>query len=105
MAIIITSNVYKSLKTILDNVITDPVDSGKSDLIYPKWMDVKSMADNYVIDQEVAGSLLLQQKAEGANAEVGSIQEGYEKRYIARTYALHLHIAEESSSDSSAMCR
>ena len=100
MAIIITSNVYKSLKTILDNVITDPVDSGKSDLIYPKWMDVKSMADNYVIDQEVAGSLLLQQKAEGANAEVGSIQEGYEKRYIARTYALHLHIAEESLEDS-----
>lgn len=99
MAIITTSNVYKSLKTILDNIITDPVDSGKSDLIFPKYMDIKSMSDNYEIDQEVAGTLLLQEKAEGAVATVGSIQEGYEKRYIARTYALHLHIAEEAIED------
>lgn len=99
MAIIITSNVYKSLKAILDNILTDPVDSGKGDLIYPKYMEIKSMSDNYEIDQEVAGTLLLQEKAEGAVATVGSIQEGYEKRYIARTYALHLHIAEEAIED------
>lgn len=99
MAIITTTNVYKSLKAILDNVITDPVDSGKSDLIYPKFMEVKSMSDNWEVDQEVAGTLLLREKAEGANAEVGSIQEGYEKRYVARTWALHLHIAEEALED------
>lgn len=99
MAIITTSNVYKSLKAILDNIITD-ADSGSKGLIYPKYMAVKNMSDNYEIDQEVAGTLLLQEKAEGANATVGSIQEGYETRYIARTQALHLHIAEESIEDS-----
>src|SRR5438045_7887174 len=99
MAIIVSSNVYKSLKAILDNVITDPA-TGVKDLVYPKWCDVKSMSDNYEIDQEVAGSLLAQEKAEGANAAVGSIQEGYETRYIARTFALHLHIAEEALEDS-----
>lgn len=100
MAIITTSNVYKSLKAILDNIITDPADSGKGELLYPKYMDIKSMSDNYEIDQEVAGTLLLREKAEGAVAEVGSIQEGYEKRYVARTWALHLHIAEEAIEDS-----
>lgn len=99
MAIIITSNVYKSLKAILDTIITDPADSGKGDLLYPKYMDIKKMSDNYEIDQEVAGTLLLQEKAEGSTATVGTIQEGYEKRYIARTYALHLHIAEEAIED------
>lgn len=99
MPIITTSNIYKSLKAILDNIITDPVDSGKGDLLYTKWMDVKTMSDNYEIDQEVAGTLLLQEKAEGAPATVGSIQEGFEKRYIARTWALHLHIAEEALED------
>lgn len=99
MAIITTSNIYKSLKAILDNIITDPTDSGRGSLIYPKYMEVKSMSDNYEIDQEVAGTLLLKEKAEGAVAQVGTIQEGYEKRYIARTYALHLHIAEESLED------
>lgn len=99
MAIITSSNVYKSLKAILDNIITDPA-TGQKDLVYPKYMEVKSMSDNYEIDQEVAGSLLAQEKAEGANAAVGSIQEGYETRYISRTFALHLHVAEEALEDS-----
>lgn len=99
MAIIITSNVYKSLKAIIDNIITEPSDSGQAKLIFPKWMDVKTMSDNYEIDQEVAGTLLLQEKAEGAPGQVGSIQEGYEKRYIARTWQLAIHIAEEALED------
>ena len=64
MPIIITGNVYRSLKAILDNVITDPL-MGSGDLIYPKWCDVNTMEDNYVIDQEVAGSLFPQEKVEG----------------------------------------
>lgn len=99
MSIIQTSHVYRSLKPVLDNLIDDPK-SGKSDLIYPKWMKVKNMSDNYEIDAEIAGTLLLQEKAEGANAQVGSLAEGPETRYIARTYALHLHVAEEAIEDS-----
>lgn len=98
MAIIVNSNGYKGVKAILDNIITDPK-MGKSDLIFPKYMKIRSMADNYVIDQEVAGSLLLQEKAEGETAAVGSIQEGYETRYTSRTQALHIHVAEEALED------
>lgn len=99
MSIITTSTEYRSLKSTLDNILTDPVDSPKKGLIYPKWCEVKGMSDNYEDDAEVAGTLLLQEKAEGANAAVGSIQEGYTTRYIARTYALHLHVAEEAIED------
>jgi len=99
MSIVLTSGIGKGLKTILDNIVTDP-ESGKGDLIYPKYMLVKNMSDNYEIDQEVAGTQLLQEKAEGANATVASIQEGFETRYIARTQALHLHVAEEALEDS-----
>lgn len=100
MSIILTSGIGKSLKKTLDNIITDPTDNPKGDLIYPKYMDVKTMSDNYEDDQEVAGTLLLQEKTEGANASVGSIQEGYTTRYTSRTYALHLHVAEEAIEDS-----
>ncbi len=100
MPIIITSGIGKSLKTTLESIMTDPADSGKADLIYPKWMKVKTMSDNFEIDQEVGDELLLQEKAEGAPAAVGSIQEGYEKRYISRTMARHIHIAEEAIEDS-----
>ncbi len=96
MSIITTSVIYKSLKATLDNIITDPLDK---DLLYPKYMEVKSMSDNYEDDQEVAGTLLLREKPEGANAEVGNIQEGGTKRYVSRTMALHLHVAEEALED------
>jgi len=99
MSFITTSTIYKSLKATLDNIITDPVDNPKADLVHPKWLEQKNMSDNYEDDQEVAGTLLLQEKAEGANASVGTIQEGFTKRYIARTYALHIHIAEEALED------
>jgi len=100
MSIITTSVTFKSLKATLDNILTDPVESPEKELIYPKYMEVKSMSDNWEEDAEVAGTLLFKEKAEGANAEVGTIQEGGSKRYTARTMALHLHIAEEALEDS-----
>src|SRR4051812_47278470 len=100
MSIITTSVEYKSLKATLDNILTDPVDSPAKDLLYPKWMEVKSMSDNWEEDSELAGTLLFQEKAEGATAIVGTIQEGGSKRYTSRTMALHLHVAEEAIEDS-----
>lgn len=100
MSIVTTSTVYKSTKAILDDLITDPSESGKSDLIYPKYLKVKNMTDNWEIDQEVGDELLLREKPEGAVAEVGSIQEGFEKKYISRTMARHIHVAEEAIEDS-----
>jgi hypothetical protein len=100
MSIVTTSTEYRSLKATLDSIITDPAESGKSSLIYPKYMKVKTMGDNWEEDAEVADELLLQEKAEGATASVGSIQEGFSKRYISRTMARHLHVAEEAIEDS-----
>ncbi len=100
MSIITTSTEYKSLKATLDNILTDPVDSPAKDLIYTKWMEVKSMSDNWEEDSEIAGTLLFQEKAEGDSAAVGTIQEGGSKRYTSRTMALHLHVAEEAIEDS-----
>jgi hypothetical protein len=100
MSIITTSTIYRSLKATLDSIITDPLNNPSKDLDYTKYLDVKNMSDAYEDDAEVASDLLLAEKVEGANATVGSIQEGYVTRYIARTYARHLHIAEESIEDS-----
>jgi hypothetical protein len=100
MSIITTSVIYKSLKKTLDAIITDPIENPKADLIFPKYLDVKSMSDNYEDDQEVSGPTLLIEKPEGVSAQVSTIQEGYTKRYIARTFARHLHVAEEALEDS-----
>ncbi len=100
MAIITTSQVFRNLKMTLDSVLTDPTDSPEKDLVYPKYMVVKSMSDNYEDDAEIAGTLLLQEKPEGQAASVGNIQEGGTKRYTSKTQALHIHIAEEALEDS-----
>jgi len=100
MAIFTNSAQYRNLKATLDNIITDPTESPEKDLLFPKYLEIKSMSDNYEDDAEVAGTLLLQEKPEGATAAVGNIQEGGVKRYISRTMALHLHIAEEALEDS-----
>ena len=100
MPIVTTSNVFRNLKKTLDNICTDPLDNPEKDLLYPKYMEVKSMSDNYEDDAEIAGTLLFAEKAEGQAAGVGNIQEGGLKRYVSRTMAQHLHIAEEALEDS-----
>ncbi len=100
MAIVTTSTLYRSLKATLDNIISDPVDNPKKGLIYPKYLDVKNMSDNYEDDAEITSDTLLEEKPEGVDAVVGSLQEGFTQRYYARTYARHLHIAEEAIEDS-----
>lgn len=99
MSIVTTSTIFRSLKLTLDNILTEDTRNPEKDLILKKWMEVKKMTDQYEDDAEVAGTLLLQEKAEGADSAVGTIQEGGIKRYISRTLALNIHIAEEALED------
>jgi hypothetical protein len=99
MSIITSSVIYRSVKATLDNILTDPSENPEKDLLYKKYLEIKTMSDAWEDDAEVASTSLLQEKAEGANAFVGSISEGGVKRYSARTMAQHLHIAEEALDD------
>lgn len=99
MSIVTTSAVYRSLKDTLDNIVNDDLGGAKAEMAMPKYFEVESMDDAYVDDLEMAGPGYLTEKPEGQDATVGTIQEGFVTRYIARTFGMKLLITEETLED------
>jgi hypothetical protein len=88
-----------ALKETLQDVVEDPTTGSPGDLILNKYMSVGTMPDQYVDDQEYGGPGLAQQKSEGAQITLGSVQQGAGTRYFARTFALMLAISWEAVND------
>lgn len=97
MAGIFTGTIANSLKPTLDRVVRD--ESGKTKTDYGMWCTEESMPHNWVDDLERAGPGLATEKLQGQDMDIGTIREGPRKRYIARTFALKLHISEEAIED------
>lgn len=93
------SAMARSFKKTLDKIITDDGDGYRAALMMPKIFDESSMQDAYVDDLEVGGPGLLIQKYEGQDVPMGTLLEGFMKRYLARTFALGLAISEEVAED------
>lgn len=96
---IFTGTVANGLKKTLNKVITDKTDNLESKMVLKRWCKQPSMEDNYEDDLEVGGPGLATEKPEGQEIAIGTIQEGYITRYIARTFALRLLITEEAMED------
>ncbi len=90
---------FKSLKSTLDNIITDKTDNVTGELACTKYMGEESMADNYVDDLENGGPGLLSERSEGQALEVGTLYEGALTRYISRKFGGILAITEELDED------
>lgn len=96
---VFTSTIADGLKLTLDDVVDDNLTNYRAKAVFPKWMNVTGMQDNFEDDLEMGGPGLAAEKSEGAEMQAGGIQEGALTRYIARTFALKLVITEEAVED------
>lgn len=88
-----------TLKATLETLIDDKTDGVEGDLVFPKWMDVRTMSDAYEDDLELGGPGLATETPEGQEMGTGSITEGVLYRYIARKFGIKLQITEETMED------
>lgn len=96
---IFRSVIAQALKETLNDIIDDDSDGYESGADYKVWCDTKTMRDAWEDDQEYGGPGLASEKAEGEEMATGTINEGYTTRYMARTFALKLHVTEEAMED------
>lgn len=99
MSEIFTSTAALALKETLEGIDTDEHGSEGSKAVFPKWMNVKNMEDNYIEFYEVAGSGLAGEKPEGESIPVGTIYEGPLTRFNARTYGQRMIVSDEALED------
>lgn len=99
MSEIFTSTAALALKETLEDIDTDEHGSEGSKAVFPKWLTVKSMGDNYIEYYEVAGSGLAGEKPEGESIPVGTIHEGPLTRFNARTYGQRMIVSDEALED------
>jgi len=99
MSEIFTSTAALALKETLEDIDTDEHGSEGSKAVFPKWMTVKPMSDNYIEFYEVAGSGLAGEKPEGESIPVGTIYEGPPTRFNARTYGQRMIVSDEALED------
>ena len=99
MSEIFTSTAALALQETLRTIQTDEHGSEGSKAVFPHYLMVKSMADNYVEDYEIAGTGLAGEKPEGEAMPLGGIVEGPLTRYNARTYGQRIIVSEEAMED------
>jgi len=96
---IFSSTIFNSFKETLDSIVDDRLTENESSLVCKKWMKIGSMDEAYVDDLEMGGPGLATETGEGAEIEVGTIREGYLKRYTPRKFALKLIVTDEAMED------
>src|SRR5690606_33176791 len=99
MSEIFTSTAALALKETLEDIDTDEHGSEGSKAVFPKWLNVKPMSDNYIEYYEVAGSGMAGEKPEGESIPIGTIYEGPLTRFNARTYGQRMIVSDEAMED------
>ena len=99
MSEVVTSTAALALKETLRLIQTDDHGSEGSKAVFPKYLMVKTMADNYIEDYEIAGTGLAGEKPEGESLPLGGIIEGPLTRYNSRTYGQRIIVSEEALED------
>lgn len=99
MSEIFTSTAALALKETIERIDTDEHGSEGSKAVFPRYLDIRTMNDNYVEDYEIAGTGLAGEKPEGESMPVGGIVEGPLTRYNSRTYAQRIMVTEEAMED------
>lgn len=96
---IFSSTIFNSFKETLDSIVDDKLTANESGLVCKKWMKVGSMDEAYVDDLEMGGPGLAAETDEGEEITVGTIREGFLKRYTPRKFALKLIVTDEAMED------
>lgn len=93
------STIANQLKDTLDGVQVDTADGLEAEAVYKDYMDEGNMPDAYLDDLEMGGMGLLSEKAEGTEIQLGTVSEGFLKRYLPRVLAGKLIITAEAMDD------
>lgn len=96
---IFSSTIFNSFKETLDSIVDDRLGENESKLVCKQWMKVGSMDEAYVDDLEMGGPGLAAETDEGEEIAVGTIREGFLKRYTPRKFALKLIVTDEAMED------
>jgi hypothetical protein len=96
---ITTSQAYVTLKSTLEEIVTDDSDGYEKKAVYKQYCKVEGMSDQYVDDFSNGGPGLATEKAEGQALDVLSLSNGYQTRYTARKFGLIMQITEELDED------
>ena len=96
---IFSSTIFNSFKETLDSIVDDRLSENESSLVCKKWMKIGSMDEAYVDDLEMGGPGLAAETDEGEEITVGTIREGFLKRYTPRKFALKLIVTDEAMED------
>jgi hypothetical protein len=99
MSEIFTSTAALALKETLEGIDTDEHGNEGSKAVFPKWLTVKNMEDNYIEYYEIAGGGMAGEKPEGESMPVGTIIEGPLTRFNARTYGQRIIVSDEAMED------
>jgi hypothetical protein len=99
MSEIFTSTAALALKETIERIDTDTHGSEGSKAVFPNYLNVRTMSDNYIEDYEIAGTGLAGEKPEGESLPLGGIVEGPLTRYNARTYGQRIIVSEEAMED------
>jgi hypothetical protein len=94
-----SGQIFRLLKPTLRTVVTDEHDGVQSKVMFTKWCNVDDIGDAYVDDTELAGPGFASVKSEGAEMALGTVRQGFMKRYTPATYALKLNISKEAQED------
>ncbi len=97
---IFTSTVATNLLPILEDIVDDKSDGLESGLVMKKYFKEESMSKAYDIDLEMGGTGLASEKPEGTELNIGSIFEGKQTVYYARTFGLKFIVTDEAKEDS-----
>lgn len=97
MSTVYTNTFHLALKKTLDRIADDKTDERK--LILNKFCEMRPMTDAYHDDLETGGPGLVAEVDEGDELPVGTIREGYLKRYRARKYGMRIIVTEEAMED------
>jgi hypothetical protein len=96
----ITSNpLWRLLKPTIDGITTESLEKAQVCIGKGKIVQIENMEDGYADDIEVAGTTLLEEKAEGQTMSAEDIILGGTKRYIPKTMAKKVSISEETLED------
>lgn len=96
-ASVFTSDVFGTLKETLNTIVQDRDGEKSSD--YKKFCSERSQKDQYEDDLEMGAPGLASEVAEGGQIPLGTFQQGYFTRYVARKFGLRLVITEETMED------
>lgn len=96
----VTANtIHHALKNTIDKIVDVRGGAEEARLDFPKYTEDRPMTDAYHDDLEVAGPGLVSEVDEGEELPIGTVYQGYLKRYTPAKFGQRIIVTEEAIED------